>query len=205
MIGDCVGNKIKGQQMDSVRFSIEQAVKNSPYIHHLNVLLYELGYCSNVTPKLVVKSEAKEGDKRLDPSVSRFNYRLTTFSFTNLIWIYDSFYHEVDGKITKKIPTWIGGEYITPMGLAIWIMEDGSRQKNQGLSLATNSFIYDDCLYLSKILKDKYNLKTSVVKAGHDNLACGGKISIWKQSMQDLVSIVNYIFDEMKYKLIGYI
>jgi hypothetical protein len=48
-------------------------------------------------------------------------------------------------------------------------MQDGSRQKNQGVSITTNSFRYEDCVFLSKILQDKYNLKTSVVKAGHDN------------------------------------
>lgn len=187
--------------MDSVRFCLEQGIKNSAYIHHLNVLLYELGYCSNITPKLVEKFESKY-DKRSDSSITRFNYRLTTFSFTNLLWIYDSFVRpggkEVDGKLTKKIPVWIG-EYITPLGLAHWIMQDGSRQQNQGV----NSFTYEDCIYLSQILKDKYNLKTSVVKTGHDNQ---WRICIWKQFMKDLVSIVKpYIIEEMKYKFIGYI
>lgn len=40
MLGDWWGNKIKGQQMDSVRFSIEQGVKNSAYIHHLNIFIF---------------------------------------------------------------------------------------------------------------------------------------------------------------------
>jgi len=53
------------------------------------------------------------------------------------------------------------------MGLAHLIQQDGSRQKNQGISLATNSFSYEDCIYLSKILNEKFGLKTSVVKAGH--------------------------------------
>ncbi len=201
MLGDLWGNKIKGQQMDSVRFSIEQGVKNYAYIHHLNILLHELGYCSNVTPKLVVKSESMD-DKRLDPTSTRYNYRLTTYSFTSLLWVYDSFYHEVNGSMAKKIPEWIG-EFLTPTGLAHWIMQDGSRQKNQGIYLATNSFTYEDCVYLSKIIKEKYGLKTSVVKAGH---FAQWKISIWKQSMADLVLIVKpYIIDEMKYKFIGYL
>ena len=79
-----IRNKIKGSQMDSVRFSIEQGVKNSAYIHHLNILLHELGYCSTVTPKLVVKSESIN-DKRLDPTSTRYNYRLTTYSFTSFL------------------------------------------------------------------------------------------------------------------------
>ena len=101
MLGDGWGNKIKGQHTDSVRFSIEQGVKNSAYIHHLNVFLHGLGYCSNLTTKLLVKSQSKD-DKRLDPTVTRFNYKLTTFSFTSLLWIIDSFYHKVNGKMTKK-------------------------------------------------------------------------------------------------------
>ena len=200
MLGDWWGNKIKGKQINSVRFIIEQSVNNSAYIHHLNIILYQLGYCSNITPKLVVKYEPIN-DKRLDTTI-RYNYRLTTFSFTSFLWIYDSFYHEVNGIMTKKIPKWIG-EFITPMGLAHWIMQDGSRQKNQGLTIATNSFTYEDCVFLSEILKEKYGLKTSVVKAGHIDQ---WKISIWKQSMADLVSIVKpYIIDEMKYKFIGYL
>lgn len=42
--------------MDSVIFCVEQGVINSAYIHHLNILLYNLGYYSRVTPKLIVKS-----------------------------------------------------------------------------------------------------------------------------------------------------
>jgi hypothetical protein len=43
----------------------------------------------------------------------------------------------------------------------------------------------------------------SVVKTGFDNQ---WRISIWKESMHALVSIVKpYIIDEMKYKFLGYI
>lgn len=77
------------------------------------------------------------------------------------------------------------------------------KTKNQGITLASYSFTYEDCVFLSKILHEKYGLKTSVIKAGHVN---PWKISIWKQSMSDLVSIVKpYIVDEMKYKFIGYL
>lgn len=40
-------------------------------------------------------------------------------------------------------------------------MKDGSRQQGQGITLATNSFSKQDCLFLAKILNDKYALKTS--------------------------------------------
>jgi len=163
--------------------------------------LYNLGYCSSITPKLVIKSESIQ-DKRLNKSEIRFNYRLTLFTFTNFFWIYDSFYYKINSIRIKKIPLWIE-KFITPIGLAHWIMQDGSRQNNQGISIATNSFTFEECKFLSNILKKKYKLKTSVVKTGHPNQ---WRINIWKESMNDLVTIVKpYIIDEMKYKFIDYI
>jgi hypothetical protein len=45
-------------------------------------------------------------------------------------------------------------------------MQDGSRQEKQGINIATNSFTFKECTFLCKILKDKYNLKCTVVKTG---------------------------------------
>jgi len=45
-------------------------------------------------------------------------------------------------------------------------MQDGSRQAKQGINIATNSFTYKQCVFLCDILKDKYNLKCTVVKTG---------------------------------------
>lgn len=58
-------------------------------------------------------------------------------------------------------------------------MQDGSRQAKQGISLATNSFTFQECTFLCNILKDKYKLKTTVVKAGFPNK---WKISLWKKA-----------------------
>jgi len=48
-------------------------------------------------------------------------------------------------------------------------MQDGSRQAKQGIYLATNSFTHADCLYLAKLLHEKFKLKTSVNKTGVEN------------------------------------
>lgn len=55
---------------------------------------------------------------------------------------------------------------MTPLGLAHWIMQDGSRQIKQGISLATNNFSYKDCEMLSRILSRKFDFKCTVVKTG---------------------------------------
>jgi hypothetical protein len=201
MLGDWWGDKIKNQNGFSVRFNIEQGIKNSGYIHHLTDLFKNWGYSSYVVPKLVKKSESRN-DKRVDKSTDRFNYRLTLFTFSSLVWVYDSFYINIDGVTKKKVPFWIE-EYITPIGLAHWVMQDGSRQIKQGIYIATHSFTYEECEFLAQILNRKYNLRTSVVKTGYSDQ---WRISIWKESMPILVSIVEpYIVDEMKYKFIDYI
>jgi len=194
LLGDWWGDKIKNRFGYSIRFNIEQAVSNSAYIHHLTYLLYNLGYSSYLIPKLIKKDEKVE--------INRFNYRLSLYTFSSLVWIYDSFYYELDGKMKKKIPVWIE-EYITPLGLAHWLMQNGSRQSKQGVYIATHSFTYEECIFLSDILQRKYQLKSTVVKTGEINQ---WRISIWKKSMPILVSIIKpYIIDEMKYKFKDYI
>lgn len=153
-----------------------------------------------------------DGGMKIQKAENRFNYRLTLFTFTSFGWIYDSFYKatsvakqgEGAGKKEinqKRVPTWIS-DYLTPAGLAHWIMQDGSHpsgQKGQGVSIATNSFTYDECKFLANTLTNKYNLKTSVVKTGTPNQ---WRISIWKQSMPLLSSLVKpYFIPEMQYKL----
>jgi len=48
-------------------------------------------------------------------------------------------------------------------------MQDGSRQKKQGINIATNSFTFEECKFLSDILNRKYKLKSTVVKPGRIN------------------------------------
>jgi len=201
MLGDWWADVINTQNGTSVRFNVEQGISNSAYIHHLTDIFHNWGYSSFLVPKLIKKSESIN-DKRLNKSVIRFNYRLSLFTFSSLTWIYDSFYTKINGITVKKVPVWIE-EFITPIGLAHWIMQDGSRQKNQGIYIATNSFTYDECEFLCSILYRKYNLKTSTVKTGFPDQ---WRISIWKESMPILVSIIKpYVIDEMKYKFINYI
>jgi ubiquinol-cytochrome c reductase cytochrome b subunit len=62
----------------------------------------------------------------------------------------------------------ITNEYLTPLSLAIWIMDDGGKV-GSGLKLSTNSFAYSDCLFLTKLLFDKFNLKSSIQSTGVKN------------------------------------
>jgi ubiquinol-cytochrome c reductase cytochrome b subunit len=198
MLGDFWSHSIPSRKGASIRFQLEQSVSNSAYIHSLSLYFYNLGYCASFLPKLVTKSEVKQ-DKRINTTVDRFNYRLTLFTFSSFIWIHEGFYSNSN---IKRVPNWIA-EFITPMGLAHWIMQDGSRQIGQGVMIATNSFTHEECVLLANILNEKFGLRTSVIKGGKSNQ---WRISIWKESMPLLVKLTqSYFIPEMKYKLIGYL
>jgi hypothetical protein len=199
MLGDWWSHIVPGRNSLSVRFQIEQSISNTAYIHQLTLFLYEKGYCASFIPRLVKKSEATL-DKRNDKTVDRFNFRLTLFTFSSLVWIHEGFYSNTTntGKSLKRVPSWIS-DFITPLGLAHWIMQDGSRQKGQGVMIATNNFSYEDCIFLSKILNEKFGLRTSVIKAG---LSDQWRINIWKESLNNLRRITSpYFAPEMMYKI----
>lgn len=191
LLGDWWADLIPSINTPSVRFQIEQGDKNLDYLKDLSTTLYNFGYTNSSEPKLVPKSYQGK---------IWANYRLTTFSYSNLVWIYSEFY-PVPGGI-KVVPSWIE-TYLSPVGLAHWIMQDGSRQKGQGLNLATNSFTYQECLFLANILSKKYHLTTSVVKTGREGQ---WRISVWKESMPKLAKIVGvYIHPSMDRKLQDYV
>jgi LAGLIDADG DNA endonuclease family len=48
-------------------------------------------------------------------------------------------------------------------------MQDGSLQEKGGINIHTNSFSYDECIFLAHILNIKFKLKVTVVKAGYIN------------------------------------
>ena len=199
MLGEFWGDKVTGKKRSSVRFNIEQNITNSAYIHYLTLLFFELGYCARPVPYLVEKS-----DKIIK---NRFKYRLSLFTFSNLEWIYDSFYTpELDdplnlGNINKQIksvPNFIS-DYLSPIGLSHWIMQKGSYHKGKGISLATNCFNYADCEFLANILNLKYNLSINVEEYPNKNQ---WRISIIKRSIPLLYEIVSpHIIQEMRYKL----
>jgi ubiquinol-cytochrome c reductase cytochrome b subunit len=97
----------------------------------------------------------------------------------------------------KLVPKTIAN-FLTPLALAIWIMAAGTKS-SKGLKLRTNSFTFQDCELLSRVLNDNFNLKSTVKSAGAPNQYV---IYIWKESMPLLRNIVSpHIIPAMKYKI----
>lgn len=152
MLGDFGAEKITGNLLPSIRFNIEQSISNTAYIHHLTLLFYNLGYCARPIPTLVPKS-----DKEIE---NRFKYRLSLFTFTNFIWIYDSFYKTVNGKTVKCVPFYIG-YYLSPIGLAHLLMQIGSPLA-EGLILKPKFKNISDLIIIKNLLYSKYNIQSQI-------------------------------------------
>jgi len=188
LFGSLLGNGHGEKRLLGVgtRFSFYQEAFHVNYLMFLHKLISELGYCNSKLP-LITTRLGRKGKIR---KVARF----TTGTYTSFNWIYDLWY---DNKI-KHVPECID-QYMTPLALAIWIMDDGAKI-GKGIKFCTNYFSYNDCLILIKALNNNFNIKASIQSAGTKDQYL---IYIWKESMTDLIKIVSpYIIPEMKYKLI---
>ena len=124
-----------------------------------------------------------------------YSYRLRSFTFYSLNWLYDAFY---PNKTRKVIPDFIN-IYLTPLALAVWMMDDGTPLKNKGFKFSTNSFTLKEVQNLASILKTKYNLDTTIHKSGLNNQY---NIYVPKTSFILLREIVKpYFHPTMLYKL----
>lgn len=94
-------------------------------------------------------------------------------------------------------------EYLTPLALAVWIMDEGGKG-SAGLKLATNGFRKEGVERLRDILRDKYELETRVHKGNKEKDQY--VIYVQKGSMEKLAKIVKgKILESMRYKLNGYL
>lgn len=106
-------------------------------------------------------------------------------------WYRKIFY---DGK-KKKVPENIKS-LLTPLGLAVWIMDDGSRDKGC-VRISTHNFNYPDHLKLQKILKAKFGIECNIQKAKD-------RFWLWirSKSTPKLVELTySYFIPNMLYKL----
>ena len=183
LLGD--GHAEKRLMGIGTRITFFQEASHVKYILYLHEILSKSGYCN--TNKPVIKNRL--GIKGKLRKIVRFS----TWTYTSFNWIHELWY-----KNNKKCVPECINEYLSPLALAIWIMDDGCKV-SKGLKLCTNSFTYNECLILIKALNDNFNIKASVQLSGSKDQYI---LYIWKESMDNLSNIVSpFIIPEMKYKL----
>lgn len=170
---------------NGTRITFYQESSHVEYLYYLHNLLSNLGYCNSKIP--TVGTRLGFGGK------VRKTIRFGTLTYSSFNWIHDLWYKNG----VKHVPLCIK-DYLTPLALAIWIMDDGSKVGKR-LKFSTNSFTYDNCLILVNALSENFNLKSSIQNTGAKDQYI---IYIWKESMDDLRKIVSpYIISDMRYKI----
>jgi len=183
LLGD--GHAEKRLAGSGTRITFYQESSHIEYLLYLHNLLSNSGYCNSKIP--TVGTRLGIGGK------VRKTVRFATWTYTSFNWIHELWY--TNG--VKHVPLCIK-HYLTPLALAIWIMDDGSKV-GKGLKFSTNSFTYESCLILVNALNENFNLKSSIQKTGANDQYI---IYVWKESMDDLRKIVSpYIISEMRYKI----
>lgn len=191
IFGSLLGDGHAEKRSGSTRITFYQEGSHSAYLKWSHNYVANLDYCSSIRPKFTTRLN-KYGKIR---TILRFR----TYSYTSFNWIQECFY-----KDYKKILPDCIENYLSPLALAVWIMDDGGKVSS-GLHLATNNFTKLEVLRLCQILKSKYNLKANIQSAG-DKYKKQFTIYIPKESMQHLTNIVKpYIHSSMKYKISDYI
>ena len=86
-------------------------------------------------------------------------------------------------------------DLISPLSLALWYMDDGSKVKDGGFIYCTNAFSMDSLNLLNNMLNNKFNLQSKIWEKSHE-------LYISRNSSDTFCNIVeSYIVDDMKYKL----
>lgn len=175
------------------RFVFYQAKINGEYLLWLHQRISSLGYAKTDLPEIKIRKKHLPQTGEIKGEYTYY-FRFRTFTFSSFNWIYEAFYPGNRKIIPKLLET-----YLTPLALAIWMMDDGVKVKNRGFKFSTNSFTLKECKYLSTLIETKYNLKTSIHKSGLNNQY---NIYILKSSLNDLKKIVKpHFHSSMFYKI----
>jgi len=189
LMGSLLGDGSMEKDGNGSRFTFYQEKSHGEYLLWLHKTLFELGYCTSNLP--IISSRIGINNN------IRYIYRFRTFTYSSFNWIYDSFYIHNSNSV-KIVPSFIE-QYLSPLALAVWIMDDGSKDKNKGIKFCTNSFRLQEVQFLANCLQNKYGLNTSIHKTGAINQY---NIYITKESSFELAKIVKpYIHETMLYKI----
>lgn len=121
-------------------------------------------------------------------------YGFTTYT-SSILRIYAQQFYVNKKKIIPKIIDKI----ITPQGLAIWFMDDGSikSKAHKALVIHTHGYSKDDLLLITKVLQKKFGLEIGLQKQ-YDKW----RLYIYSESVDNFKKIIlPYILPSMQYKL----
>lgn len=193
ILGDLSAEKTSISGNTRLRFHM--SIINKDYIEHLYSIF-----------KVYTKTGPREINRAYNLLTKRteISIAFATLRYPQFNWVMSDFYYSnVFNKNIKFIPTNIF-DILTPVGLAYWIMDDGSYNKlKQNIILCTDSYTKEDVERLIDVLRTKFNLSVGLVnyklnKQGHMTY----RIRINKSSVPHLITLIKpYIVPSMAYKI----
>lgn len=128
-------------------------------------------------------------DKRTGKTYTNLNFWSKALPLLNEFYL--TFY---DNKV-KIVP--LDLSLLTPLAIAHWMMQDGSRATSKGLYICTDSFTYSEVKRLSHYLNNKYYIKCSIHKSRGNY-----RIYILANSVETVkILILPFMHKTMLYKL----
>jgi hypothetical protein len=179
LLGD--GKLEMGPRSLNARFGFTQSEDKKDYFIY---------FCNSLYPLFTVKYRINSYfDKRTVKTYTNLNFWTKTLPMLN------DFYNIFYINKIKVVPNDLS--LLTPIALAHWIMQDGSRGTSRGLYICTDSFTLNEVKHLVDYLKNNYKLKCSIHKANKKY-----RIYILAKSVKTVRNIIlPYMHDSMLYKL----
>jgi LAGLIDADG DNA endonuclease family/NADH-Ubiquinone oxidoreductase (complex I), chain 5 N-terminus len=191
LLGD--GHLEKRNKSIGTRLIIEQTNNNVEYLMWLYNYFYKQGYCTSLKPKLFKRIKKK--------NTVYFGVKFNTYTFSSFNWIHNLFYKiNKNGRYIKIVPISFLYDNLSPLALAVWFMDDGSKL-GSGFKIATNCFELSELKELCKLLFEKYNLDCTI----HSNKVkekLTWTLYIKKNSAGSFANLIEpFMLNSMKYKL----
>ena len=129
--------------------------------------------------------------KERNTNEGRIAYRFFTQQHEELTALHRSFYKEKRKVIPRSL-------VLTPLILAVWFMDDGSKSRDSDVYLNTQQFSLKDQEFLLHQLRN-LGLKARLNKDKHYY-----RIRFLKESISKLMILISpYVIDSMRYKLVS--
>jgi hypothetical protein len=185
LLGD--GTMRIGEHAKNANFKVEQGLEQKELVFWKYEILKSLVFTE---PKI---------SYRYDPVKGKYpkSWWFRTIRHPLLTEIYDLFYTR-DGYRTgrKIVPKTIAHE-LTPAGLAVWVMDDGSYSQGK-IDISTYSFTLSEIKLLCSVLETKFRVTSNFYK-DRDK---GYRMYCNTAETKKLIKIISpYFIDSMKYKI----
>lgn len=195
LLGDAYANQTR---INGTSFRFRQSARHRDYLFFIYKFFFERGYCTNSGPReyKVILVNAKNNSSK-----TYYGNEFDLFTFSSLNWLYELFY---ENKIKVIKPELIN--YLTPMSLAFFIMDDGGWVSgSKSVRISTNNFTLQEVELLRDMFKTKFDLDCTIQHLSKK----GGNTPKDKYSLYIKVAslprlrelVVPYMHTSMLYKL----